>query len=88
MKAELHPNYRPIKVICSCNNEFETRSTYKLEDLKVEVCSECHPFFTGKYKMVDTAGKVDQFMRRYGSYRGAVHGQGEEEQADQEATKQ
>ncbi len=64
MKADIHPEYSDIKVICSCGNEFATRSTLG-EDLHVEVCSGCHPFYTGKQKLVDTAGRVDKFRKRY-----------------------
>lgn len=64
MKAEIHPNYEKINVICACGNKFETRSTMK-DDLHIEICSECHPFFTGKQKLVDTAGRVDRFNKRY-----------------------
>jgi large subunit ribosomal protein L31 len=65
MKPEIHPDYSEIKVVCSCGNEFVTRSTLG-EDLTVEVCSACHPFYTGKQKIVDTGGRVDKFRRRYG----------------------
>jgi large subunit ribosomal protein L31 len=64
MKPEIHPNYTAIKVICSCGNEFTTRSTLG-EDLHVEVCSSCHPFYTGKQKIVDSGGRVDKFRKRY-----------------------
>ena len=62
MKAEIHPNYAVIKVVCSCGNEFTTRSTKG--DLHVEICSNCHPFYTGKQKLVDTGGRVERFKRR------------------------
>ena len=65
MKAEIHPDYQDIKVTCSCGNEFLTRSTLK-DELHIEVCSSCHPFYTGKQKIVDTAGRVDKFRRKYG----------------------
>jgi large subunit ribosomal protein L31 len=65
MKQGIHPEYKEIKVHCACGHEFTTRSTRK-DDLHVEICSECHPFFTGKQKLVDTAGRVDRFNRRYG----------------------
>ncbi len=64
MKAEIHPDYNEVKVVCSCGNAFTTRST-KGEGMHVEVCSACHPFYTGKQKMLDTAGRVDKFRRRY-----------------------
>lgn len=64
MKQDIHPEYDVITVTCSCGNTFQTRSA--LGDLKVEICSECHPFFTGKQKMVDSAGRIDKFELRYG----------------------
>jgi large subunit ribosomal protein L31 len=64
MKPEIHPNYEEITVVCACGNNFKTRSTMK-DDLHVEICSDCHPFFTGKQKLVDTAGRVDRFNKRY-----------------------
>jgi large subunit ribosomal protein L31 len=64
MKPEIHPDYKAIAVSCACGSKFETRSTLK-DDLMVEICSECHPFFTGKQKLVDTAGRVDRFNKRY-----------------------
>ena len=69
MKPEIHPKYSEITVACACGNTFKTRSTMK-DDLQIEICSECHPFFTGKQKLVDTAGRVDRFNKRYGK-RGA-----------------
>ena len=65
MKQGIHPEYHDINVHCACGNNFTTRSTRK-DDLPVEICSECHPFFTGKQKLVDTAGRVDRFNKRYG----------------------
>ncbi len=65
MKAEIHPNYQAIKVTCSCGNEFDTRSTLQ-DELHIEVCSACHPFYTGKQKILDTAGRVDKFRKKYG----------------------
>lgn len=64
MKPETHPNYDTMNVNCSCGNSFETRSTLG-KDLHVEVCAACHPFYTGKQRVVDTAGRVDKFRRRY-----------------------
>jgi large subunit ribosomal protein L31 len=64
MKDKIHPKfYEDAKVVCACGNSFTTGSTKKL--LKVEVCSQCHPFFTGERKMMDTAGRVERFKRRY-----------------------
>jgi large subunit ribosomal protein L31 len=65
MKQGIHPEYHEIKVHCACGETFTTRSTRK-DDLNVEICSACHPFFTGKQKLVDTAGRVDRFNKRYG----------------------
>ena len=65
MKADIHPNYSQIKVTCACGNEFETGSTLG-KDLNVEICSDCHPFYTGKQKVMDTAGRVGKFKERYG----------------------
>lgn len=65
MKADLHPDYSDVKVTCSCGNEFATRSTLGRE-LHVEVCSACHPFYTGKQKILDSGGRVDKFRRKYG----------------------
>jgi large subunit ribosomal protein L31 len=64
MKQGIHPEYHEIKVQCACGESFTTRSTRK-DELHVEICSACHPFFTGKQKLVDTAGRVDRFNRRY-----------------------
>ena len=64
MKAATHPDYAEISVTCSCGNTFKTRSTMG-HDLQVDVCSNCHPFYTGKQKMVDTAGRVDKFRKKY-----------------------
>jgi large subunit ribosomal protein L31 len=64
MKAGIHPEYVEATVRCSCSNTFTTRSTKP--DLHVELCSECHPFYTGKQKLVDTGGRIDRFERRYG----------------------
>ncbi|MHB8814348.1 MAG: 50S ribosomal protein L31 [Steroidobacteraceae bacterium] len=65
MKADIHPAYKEITVTCTCGNSFKTSSTLG-HDLQVEVCSACHPFYTGKQKIVDTAGRVDKFRKKYG----------------------
>jgi len=65
MKPEIHPDYTDTTVTCSCGNSFQTRSTYAKDEMQVEVCSQCHPFYTGKQKILDTAGQVDKFRRRY-----------------------
>jgi large subunit ribosomal protein L31 len=64
MKAEIHPEYRRCVVTCACGNTFETRST--LPHIEVEVCSNCHPHYTGQQRLVDTAGRVERFKRKYG----------------------
>jgi large subunit ribosomal protein L31 len=69
MKTEVHPKYTEMTVKCSCGNVFTTGSTREGE-LRVELCNECHPFFTGKQKLVDTGGRVERFERRYGGRRG------------------
>lgn len=68
MKADIHPNYPEINVTCSCGNKFKTRSTSG-KDLNIEVCSQCHPFYTGKQKIVDTAGRVEKFRQKFGGLR-------------------
>ncbi|NOZ54854.1 MAG: 50S ribosomal protein L31 [Gammaproteobacteria bacterium] len=65
MKPEIHPSYQKIKVTCSCGNTFETNSTLNKE-LHLDVCSQCHPFYTGKQKMADVGGRVDKFRQKYG----------------------
>ncbi len=66
MKADIHPAYNEVSVHCSCGNSFQTRSTYAEKEMHIEVCSHCHPFYTGKQKILDTAGRVDKFRRKYG----------------------
>ena len=63
-KEKIHPNYAAVRVMCACGTNFETRSTHK-GDIHVEICSVCHPFFTGKQRLVDTAGRVERFRRKY-----------------------
>jgi large subunit ribosomal protein L31 len=65
MKADIHPAYNEVAVVCSCGNKFTTRSTIGKPDLHVEVCAECHPFYTGTQKIVDTAGRVEKFRNKY-----------------------
>ncbi len=64
MKPDIHPSYSDIKVVCACGNAFATKSTLNKE-LHVEICSECHPFYTGKQKIMDSAGRVGRFQARY-----------------------
>ena len=69
MKAGIHPAYNEVNVICACGHTFKTRSTHK-GDIRVEICSSCHPFFTGRQKLIDTAGRVDKFEKKYKASRG------------------
>jgi large subunit ribosomal protein L31 len=64
MKKDIHPRYEKATVNCACGNTFETRST--VADIRVEICSACHPFFTGKQKLIDTAGRIEKFKKKYG----------------------
>ncbi|MGB3736074.1 MAG: 50S ribosomal protein L31 [Ilumatobacter sp.] len=70
MKTDIHPTYTDTTVKCSCGNHFTTKSTRE-GDLTVELCNECHPFFTGKQKLVDSGGRVERFNKRYGRREGA-----------------
>jgi large subunit ribosomal protein L31 len=65
VKQGIHPDYHPVTVHCACGNTFETRSTFKGNLIRVEICANCHPFFTGKQKLVDTAGRVERFQKKY-----------------------
>ncbi len=80
MKPKIHPEYVEATVVCACGNTFQTRSTKA--HLHVEVCSRCHPFFTGEHRIVDTAGRVERFLKRYG----LQEGKGPEAVAEAEAT--
>jgi large subunit ribosomal protein L31 len=64
MKKDIHPKYQVAKVKCGCGNTFETRSTVK--EIHAEICSMCHPFYTGKHKFIDTAGRIERFKQKYG----------------------
>jgi large subunit ribosomal protein L31 len=64
MKEGIHPNYEVVTVHCACGNSFQTRSTRK--EMQIDICSQCHPFYTGKQRLVDTAGRIDRFRRKYG----------------------
>jgi large subunit ribosomal protein L31 len=66
MKSKIHPEYRTITITCSCGNTWDTRSTLGRDALHVEVCSQCHPFYTGKQKILDTGGRVARFEQRFG----------------------
>jgi large subunit ribosomal protein L31 len=65
MKEGIHPDYHEVTVHCACGNTFQTRSTMKGQSLRLEICSNCHPFFTGKQKLLDTAGRIERFRRKY-----------------------
>ncbi len=65
MKEGIHPNYKEVTVRCACGETFTTGTTKNVEELRVEICSKCHPFFTGRQKLVDSGGKVDKFKKRY-----------------------
>jgi large subunit ribosomal protein L31 len=69
MKTGIHPEYREVTVVCACGSTFKTRSTYKNDILHLEICSRCHPFFTGKQKLVDSAGRVERFQKKYANVR-------------------
>src|SRR5512141_683220 len=70
MKEAIHPDYKPAKIVCNCGAVIETRSTRG--DFHVEICSNCHPFFTGKQKLMDTAGRIEKFKTRYAATPGAA----------------
>lgn len=65
MQTEIHPQYQEVKFSCTCGNTFVTRSTIKKEEIHLDICSHCHPFFTGQQKIIDSAGRVERFRRRY-----------------------
>lgn len=69
MKAEIHPNYHEVQVTCSCGSTFTTKSTMVKDAFHIEVCAACHPFYTGKQKIVDTAGRVEKFNQKFGAMR-------------------
>lgn len=66
MKQGIHPEYKEVTVTCACGETFKSGTTKNVSELKVEICSKCHPFYTGKQKLVDTGGRVDKFKKRYG----------------------
>lgn len=66
MKPEIHPDYTDVEVTCACGNTFKTRSTVQNDALRIDICSNCHPFYTGKQKFVDTAGRVEKFQKKFG----------------------
>jgi large subunit ribosomal protein L31 len=84
LRTDIHPNYDLTTVTCSCGNSFETKST-KPGDMHIELCNECHPFFTGKQKVVDAGGRVERFQRRYGKSTFTKAGEAEDADADTDA---
>jgi len=84
MKADIHPEYKQATVHCACGNTFLTRSTQ--DDIHVEVCSVCHPFFTGKQRLMDTAGRVERFRRKWSKPDGTAASQEERRAGTEEAT--
>lgn len=65
MKEKIHPNYNEVEVTCGCGNTFKTKSTINGDTIRIEVCNKCHPFYTGKQKLVDTEGRVERFKKKY-----------------------
>jgi large subunit ribosomal protein L31 len=65
MKQAIHPNYHEVDVNCACGNSFKTGSTVKGNEIRIDICNKCHPFFTGQQKLVDTSGRVDKFKKRF-----------------------
>ena len=65
MKKDIHPNYHEVEVVCACGNTFKTRSTIAGDRMRIDICGKCHPYYTGKQKLVDTAGRVDKFKKKY-----------------------
>jgi len=72
MKDKIHPEYHEVTVVCACGSTFKTRSTYKSDILHMEICSKCHPFFTGKQKLIDSGGRVERFNRKYAGFKKAT----------------
>ena len=68
MKQNIHPSYKEVSVTCSCGNSFTTKSTLAKDSLHIEVCSVCHPFYSGKQRIVDSAGRVDKFRQKYAAF--------------------
>jgi large subunit ribosomal protein L31 len=70
MKPDIHPKYHKINAVCACGNEFELGSVNS--EIRVEICSACHPFFTGKQKLIDTAGRIEKFKKKYAGFQGSA----------------
>ncbi len=86
MQQNIHPQYGPSEIQCACGNSVETRSTKKL--LKTEICNKCHPFYTGKHKFVDKAGRIERFMRKYNKTAAPVAPAADATEAEQAPTKE
>jgi large subunit ribosomal protein L31 len=86
MKPGIHPAYEEVNVVCACGHTFRTRTTHK-GDIRVEICSSCHPFFTGKQKLIDTEGRVDRFQKKYQKVKDAAAAAAEAKKNLQPATK-
>ena len=86
MKAGIHPAYEEITVACACGHKFQTRSAHK-GNMRVEICSNCHPFFTGKQKLIDTEGRVDRFQKKYQKVKDAAEAKAEAKKVADEAKK-
>jgi len=84
MKAGIHPAYEEITVACACGHKFQTRSAHK-GNMRVEICSNCHPFFTGKQKLIDTEGRVDRFQKKYQKVKDAAEAKAEAKKVADEA---
>ncbi len=82
MKKDIHPEYLQTTIRCHCGHEFQASSTK--ENISVEICSQCHPFYTGKQKLVDSAGRIERFHRKYGKY---MEGEKQEEKIEEKAEK-
>ncbi|MGC9293262.1 MAG: 50S ribosomal protein L31 [Acidobacteriaceae bacterium] len=84
-KEGIHPKYDTVRVMCACGTSFETRSTHK-GDIHIEICSSCHPFFTGKQKLIDTAGRVERFRRKYAKSDAGIKAAADKAVTDKAAT--
>lgn len=82
MKPNIHPTYKEVKITCSCGNVFTTRSTTEKDQISLDVCSSCHPFYTGTQKIVDTAGRVDRFRQKYGRKEKAAKPEADQTKSD------
>jgi len=88
MKPEIHPPYHKVKVICSCGGEFEVMSTFPGQEMRIEICAKCHPYFTGKQKLVDTAGRVEKFKSRMAAAQKAKEEKAKKKVKDEEPSEE